>query len=76
MVLEAVALFPRRAETAIVADVVKGSIDAGLDECVKKGMLSLEGGLVHYRHELARRALKAPLHRPAAGRCTNVWSTS
>jgi DNA-binding CsgD family transcriptional regulator len=68
VVLEAVALFPRRAETAIVADVVKGSIDAGLDECVEKGMLSLEGGLVHYRHELARRAVEgaiAPTRRRA-----------
>ncbi len=60
-VLDAVSLFPRRAETAIVADVLKRSIDAGLDECVEKGMLSLEGGLVHYRHELARRAVEGAI---------------
>jgi DNA-binding CsgD family transcriptional regulator len=67
-VLEAVSLFPRRAETAVVADLVKGMIDAGLDECVEKGMLSLEGGLVQFRHELARRAIEgsiAPTRRRA-----------
>ena len=61
IVLEAVSLFPRRAETAVVADLVKGKIEEGLDECVEKGMLSLEGGLVHFRHELARRAIEASI---------------
>ena len=61
VVLEAVSLFPRHAETAVVADLVKGSIDTGLDDCVEKGMLSLEGGLVQFRHELARRAIEASI---------------
>jgi DNA-binding CsgD family transcriptional regulator len=61
VVLEAVSIFPRRAETAVVADLVRGVIDAGLDECVEKGMLSLEGGIVHFRHELARRAIEASI---------------
>jgi DNA-binding CsgD family transcriptional regulator/tetratricopeptide (TPR) repeat protein len=61
LVLDAVSIFPRRAETAVIADLVKGVIDAGLDECVEKGMLSLEGGLVHFRHELARRAIEASI---------------
>jgi DNA-binding CsgD family transcriptional regulator len=61
VVLDAVSIFPRRAETAVVADLVKGVIDAGLDECVEKGMLSLEGGIVHFRHELARRAIEASI---------------
>jgi len=61
VVLEAVSIFPRRAETAVVADLVKGAIDAGLDECVEKGMLSLERGIVHFRHELARRAIEASI---------------
>ena len=69
--LDAVSLFPRRAETAIVADLVKGAIDRGLDECVEKGMLSLEGALVQFRHELARRAIEAsiaPARRQDEGR--------
>ena len=59
--LDAVSLFPRHAETAIVADLVKGAIDSGLDACVEMGMLSLEGGTVRFRHELARRAIEAAI---------------
>ena len=47
--------------TLIFADLVKGMIEEGLDECVEKGMLSLEGGLVQFRHELARRAIEASI---------------
>jgi DNA-binding CsgD family transcriptional regulator/tetratricopeptide (TPR) repeat protein len=68
VVLEAVSLFPRHAETAVVADLVKGVIESGLDDCVEKGMLSLEGGLVQFRHEIARRAVEssiAPTRRRA-----------
>ena len=68
VVLEAVSIFPRRAETAIVADLVKGAIGAGLDACVEKGMLVLDGGLLQFRHELARRAIEgsiAPARRRA-----------
>jgi len=61
VVLDAVSIFPRRAETAVVADLVKGAIDAGLDACVEKGMLSLEGGILQFRHELARRAIEASI---------------
>jgi DNA-binding CsgD family transcriptional regulator len=60
-VLQAVSLFPRHAETAVVADLVKGAIDAGLDDCIEKGMLSLERGWVQFRHELARRAIEASI---------------
>jgi DNA-binding CsgD family transcriptional regulator/tetratricopeptide (TPR) repeat protein len=59
--LDAVSIFPRHAETVVVADLVKGAIDAGLDECVEKGKLSLEGGIVKFRHELARRAIEASI---------------
>jgi DNA-binding CsgD family transcriptional regulator len=57
-VLDAVSIFPRHAETPIVDELVSGSVDAGLDECTQRGMLSLEGGLVRFRHELARRAVE------------------
>jgi DNA-binding CsgD family transcriptional regulator/tetratricopeptide (TPR) repeat protein len=58
-VLEAVSIFPRRAETAIVADLSKGAFGIGLDACVERGMLSLEGATLRFRHELARRAIEA-----------------
>ncbi len=61
VVLEAVSLFPRRAETAVVADLVKGAIGAGLDACLEKGMLMLEEGSVQFRHELARRAIESSI---------------
>ncbi len=61
VVLDAVSIFPRQAETAVVADLVKGHIDVGLDGCVEKGMLTLEGGLLRFRHELARRAVEASI---------------
>jgi DNA-binding CsgD family transcriptional regulator/tetratricopeptide (TPR) repeat protein len=70
-VLEAASIFPRHAETAMVADLISGPLDAALDECIEKGMLLLEGGIVRFRHELARRAVeqsiapsqRRPLHR-------------
>ncbi len=58
VVLEAVSIFPRRAETTIVADLVKAAIGAGTDICVEKGMLSLQRGFLQFRHELARRAIE------------------
>jgi DNA-binding CsgD family transcriptional regulator/tetratricopeptide (TPR) repeat protein len=61
VVLDAVSIFPRHAETAVVADLVRGAIDVGLDACVEKGMLSLEGGILQFRHELARRAVEASI---------------
>ena len=58
-VLEAVSLFPRHAETSIVGDMVKLSFEAGVDACVERGMLELEGARLRFRHELARLAVEA-----------------
>jgi DNA-binding CsgD family transcriptional regulator/tetratricopeptide (TPR) repeat protein len=66
--LEAVSIFPRRAETAMVADLVSGGLDTGLDECIENNMLMLDGGMVRFRHELARLAVEeslAPTRRRA-----------
>jgi DNA-binding CsgD family transcriptional regulator/tetratricopeptide (TPR) repeat protein len=60
-VLEAVSIFPRRAETAIVAELLSFGLDAALDECIEKGMLWLDGGIVRFRHELARMAIEASI---------------
>jgi len=61
IVLEAVSIFPRRADTAIVADLSKGAFDWGLDACVERGMLVLNGAILSFRHELARRAIEASI---------------
>ena len=58
-VLEAVSLFPGRAETAIVAEMVNLPFGAGVDACVERGMLNLDGAMLGFRHELARRAVEA-----------------
>ncbi len=60
VVLEAVSIFPRRAETAIVADLVKQDL-SGLDSCIERGMLMLNGALLRFRHELARLAIEASI---------------
>jgi DNA-binding CsgD family transcriptional regulator len=60
-VLDAVSIFPRHAETALIAELVKYSIDDGLDECIDKGMLSLDGAILRFRHELARRAIEVSI---------------
>jgi DNA-binding CsgD family transcriptional regulator len=70
-ILEAASIFPRQAETAIVADLVSVPLDAALDECIEKGMLALDGGVMRFRHELARRAVQqsiAPAQRQSLHR--------
>jgi len=61
VVLEVVSIFPHRADTAIVADLSKGAFGGGLDACVERGMLTLDGALLRFRHELARRAVEASI---------------
>ena len=70
-VLMAASIFPRQAETALVADLISVPLDAALDECIEKGMLTLDGGVVRFRHELARRAVEesiAATQRPSLHR--------
>lgn len=59
--LEIVSVFPRRANMAIVAQLMTGGFAAGLDACVERGMLYVDGEAVKFRHELARRAINASL---------------
>lgn len=59
--LEAVSIFPRRAELAIVKPLVGNDIDDALDACVERGMLMIDGDALKFRHELARRAIETSL---------------
>ena len=61
VVLEAVSIFPRRADTAMIAELSKGAFGCGLDVCVERGMLVLDGAVLSFRHELARRAMEASI---------------
>lgn len=60
-VLEAVSIFPRSAELALVAQLCGEGFAGGLDACVAKGMLALDGNAVRFRHEIARRAVEDAL---------------
>jgi len=59
-ILDAVSIFPPRAELALLEQCVPGYPD-GLDECLAAGMLHPEGAAVAFRHEIARFALDAEL---------------
>ncbi|HVY89438.1 MAG TPA: AAA family ATPase [Hyphomonadaceae bacterium] len=62
LVLEAVSIFPRKADPAIVSKLVGDAMEAGLDACIEKGMLVMaEGMTLKFRHELARRAIEGSL---------------
>ena len=59
-ILDAVSIFPPRAELALLEECVPGYPD-GLGECLAAGMLHPEGTAVAFRHEIARFVLDAEL---------------
>jgi DNA-binding CsgD family transcriptional regulator len=65
--LEVVSISPGRIERWVVAALGAGD-DAPLDECLAAGLLSLDGQLLAFRHELARQAVQGAL--PPARRQT------
>lgn len=60
--LEAVSVFPRRAERGLLDEIVPGS-DRLLDECVHWGLLEDDNAFVAFRHVLARRAVEDAMPR-------------
>ena len=58
--LEVVAVVPTKVAWHIV-EAVGGTSSAGLEECLAAGLLQVEGGMVGYRHELARQAAENAL---------------
>jgi DNA-binding CsgD family transcriptional regulator len=58
--LEVVAVSPGRTERWILAALDVG-YDAPLDECLATGLLSLDGRMLAFRHELARQAVEGAL---------------
>jgi DNA-binding CsgD family transcriptional regulator len=59
-ILDAVSIFPPRAELSLLEACVRSYPD-GLDECLASGMLHPEGAAVAFRHEIARVALDGEL---------------
>jgi DNA-binding CsgD family transcriptional regulator len=60
-VLEAVSIFPRNAELAVIESLVGQDLGGGVDACVAKGMLVIDHQSLKFRHEIARRAVENSL---------------
>jgi DNA-binding CsgD family transcriptional regulator len=64
--LDCAALFPRVIDQSLLRDLTEDAEFAGVEECMRAGMLLASGGALSFRHELARRAVHeamAPLRR-------------
>ncbi|CAN7161593.1 AAA family ATPase [Phenylobacterium sp. LjRoot225] len=65
-VLDCAAISPRQIREESLRTLAEDKDDAGLEECLRSGMLNARGGALAFRHELARRAIHdamAPLRR-------------
>jgi DNA-binding CsgD family transcriptional regulator/tetratricopeptide (TPR) repeat protein len=64
--LDCAAIFPLRINEEILCSLADDSNHSGAEECLSSGMLNARGGMLAFRHELARRAVLdalSPLHR-------------
>ncbi len=64
--LDCAAIFPRRIDEETLRAVAVDSDYAGVEECLRHGMLNSIDGVLSYRHDLARRAIldaMSPLRR-------------
>ena len=64
--LDCAAIFPRQIDEETLRLLADDADHAGVEECLRIGMLSARGGALSFRHELARRAVEnaiSPLRR-------------
>jgi DNA-binding CsgD family transcriptional regulator/tetratricopeptide (TPR) repeat protein len=64
--LDCAAIFPRQIDQSLLRLLAEDAEDAGVEECMRAGMLSAHGETLAFRHELARRAVHeamSPLRR-------------
>ena len=62
-VVELVSVVPTKAELWLLNDSLNHA-SAALEECIATGILSLDNGVIGFRHELARRAVEDSLPAP------------
>jgi tetratricopeptide (TPR) repeat protein len=65
--LELASVVPTRCERWLL-DAVLGAAGSALEECLTSGMLTLDGKMVAFRHEIARQSVEStlsPLRKPA-----------
>jgi DNA-binding CsgD family transcriptional regulator/tetratricopeptide (TPR) repeat protein len=60
-VLDCASIFPRRIDEEALRTLCSDGDDAGVRECLRHGMLAVDGDALAFRHELARRAVEAAL---------------
>lgn len=63
--LDAVSVFSRYAETAVLEQMLGPSTARDLGECLSAGLLCAVGDSFAFRHEVARRAVESALSEPA-----------
>jgi len=64
--LDCASIFPRHIDQSLLRLLAEDAEDAGVEECMRAGMLSTQGEALAFRHELARRAVHeamSPLRR-------------
>lgn len=57
-ILQAISIFPRRAELDLVFSVCGGEDYPSIEACIAEGLLDAEGDYLSYRHEIARLAVE------------------
>src|SRR5262249_38156286 len=55
--LECASIFPRQIDQELLRELAQDADCAGVEECMRAGMLHARGAVLAFRHELARRAL-------------------
>jgi len=74
-VLDCAAISPRQIREASLRMLAEDRDDAGLEECLRSGMLKARDGVLAFRHELARRASTTPWRHCVGASCTlPPWS--
>ncbi|SDL66998.1 helix-turn-helix transcriptional regulator [Aliiruegeria lutimaris] len=68
--LDVVSIFPRRAEKALVLELVDDDTSAAIESCLDAGILEFDGENLSFRHEVARQAVATAL-RPDIRRVLN-----
>lgn len=63
-IIDAVSIFPRRAEASLVDALCAVSHKADIEACIANGILVADGTDLTFRHEIARRAVEGALTEP------------
>lgn len=63
--VEAASIFPRRAETELLRQLLPEDFEAAMEDCLAAGLLEAQDDHVNFRHEIARLAVEGALIAPS-----------